>query len=149
MRIDLMAIDPGKSTGIVIVRGSLEGGAEITRAGTISGGYKEFLRVWNAYVVDKVILESFTSTALSFGDQLNTVKLIGAIELLCLMKDIGLIRQIPAVKEGYIKEAKKALKAYKHHCTPHTYDAAAHAIRYLYMAECTKIKLADNFEIIS
>lgn len=138
--IDLMAIDPGKQTGVVLLHGP-PNQVWVTRAGTIPNTWSELDRLWTSFPSDTVILESFTSTALSYGDQLNTVKLIGAIEFLCWKNSSTLIKQTPGVKEGYIKDAKAILKRYRKSCTVHTYDALAHALRYLEIAgaECVGV----------
>lgn len=131
--VDLMAIDPGKQTGVVLLHGPFDQ-ISVTKADTIPNTWAELSKLWTSFPVYTVILESFTSTALSYGDQLNTVKLIGAIEFLCWRDNVELVKQTPGVKEGYIREARSLLKKYRKSCTVHTYDALAHALRYLEIA---------------
>lgn len=126
-----LALDPGKSTGYAYFKAN----GEYLAGGTIRGyesAYEWFQTIpWNQ--LDSVIVEDFRLYTWKAQQQswsrLETVKLIGAVEILGKMNNIPVVLQSPAHKP--IAYMWAGLKVPKNHDMSHETDAFVHGVYYL------------------
>lgn len=133
-----IAFDPGLSTGVAIhtsnrvVISSEEGSADIP------GEYfclviTEPKKLWDLILVhspDVVCVENFASGGLISKDGQATLRLIGAIELACYIREIRLIIQFPQERYPFMDVARDMLKQIKKTPISHEVDALSHLLLY-------------------
>ena len=132
--MNLLAVDPGKHTGIVEIRNGA-----LFRASTLDP--KEMLEglicgqwiYYKTWIVERFSLYPWKSRALSFSECLPA-QLIGAIKLHTCQQNIELVLQTAGVVKGAITDEQ--LKRMKTDWSgklknKHERDAARHALYYL------------------
>jgi len=145
----VLAFDPGVRTGVAClsatnyvheVRASRlcpREQVDVYYAG-IASTYNDLLLYLPAFEPKVVLIETFTSGMVAHKPQLHTIKMIGAIEMLCTMKGFAYRLVTSSQKTGYLERAKKLLAdkefegvQYLACDKEHVIDATAHALRYL------------------
>jgi hypothetical protein len=115
----LIAIDPGITSGVAIkVNGTYQtcvahSGAELW----------EFIRDYN---FSTVIIEQFATSSLISKFGLRTAELVGGVEALCWLKNIPIVRRMPAQRIPFLRKAALLLKDTA--IVEHQQDALAHLL---------------------
>jgi len=126
---NLLAIDPGDTTGVAVI--DLE--TEHVVGGYILDSVKGLVGIFNAYTPKVVVCEEFNRVHGSSGPHTRTMKLIGAIELLCVQNGAQLVMQSNTMKDSYANEAAAddMVQALPGTSRRHVRDALAHGKFYL------------------
>ena len=125
----LLSIDPGETVGVAVI--DLE--KEFVIGGFILDSVKGLEGIFKAYTPTVVVCEEFNRVHGSSGPHTKTMKLIGAIELLCVQNDAKLVMQANVLKKAYENEASadEMVQAMPGSGRVHVRDALAHAKCYL------------------
>lgn len=139
----LVAIDPGISTGIAIHTSGLPKNLEgftakqiidsIAKNEYIMLVIREPTKLWEIlekHNPDHVIFENFASGGLISKDGQATLRLIGAIEVMCFRLNIPLVLQFPQERYPFIPIARTMLKQLKKTPISHEVDALSHLLLY-------------------
>jgi hypothetical protein len=115
----LIAIDPGITSGVAIKVGTkydtcvAHTGAELW----------EFIRDYN---FETVIIEQFSTSSLISKFGLRTAELVGGVEALCWLKNIPIVRRMPAQRIPFLRRAALMLRDTA--IVEHQQDALAHLL---------------------
>lgn len=135
--MSVLAVDPGGKSGIAI---RLDDGKLMTciceslfnkKAGTRQVTYdaKELYEMLMLPTITQVIVETFQAQRIDqYG--LHTVRLVGAIEAICHVRNIPLVKHIPQDRYPFKTEAKMWLQDQKRPYLIHELDALAHLLRW-------------------
>lgn len=136
-----IALDPGISTGVAIHVQIPEVDHTINSISYNDKGYattviKQVTDIWNIidhHEPEVIICENFQSGGLisTYGQQ--TLRLIGAIEVICFRQNIKFMLQYPSEihnNPGLMQKAKLLLKQIKVTPIVHEIDAMAHLLLY-------------------
>jgi hypothetical protein len=121
-----MGIDPGGDTGVVLINEN----KEIIYTWCIDGEDDIYIKLNQILFINKpniIIIEDYRNNIKS-QSQRFALELIGFIKGLCSLKNIYYKMQMPAVRKGYIKQAKNMLPETS---PAHIIDALAHALRFI------------------
>lgn len=121
----LVAIDPGRTTGIAMRDGD-----------KLSTSYTQDIEavLYIVMTADTVVQEDYIGQLIS-SDGLFTVRLIGIIEGVCWEKDIPLYIQRNAERKAQLHVAKQLLQYPNRSTKIHEVDALAHLLRFEYNTE--------------
>lgn len=145
----VLALDPGETTGAAVFKGpklevtyQLRGLTTVDRALAIEGLMAE-------HEPEAVIVERYRvyrhKAQSHAGSDLPTVRLIGAIELLCHQHGLTLYWQTPSDAKGFITDDRlKTWKYYRAGC-PHAMDAVRHGLYFL-LFKHAKIHLRESHD---
>lgn len=137
--MSIMSIDPGGKSGIAI---RTDDGTLMTciceslfdkKSGTRQVRYDatELYEILMLPTITHVILETFQAQKIDqYG--LHTVRLCGAVEAICYVRNIKLTKHIPQDRYPFKTEAKIWLQDQKKPYLIHELDALAHLLRYEY-----------------
>lgn len=117
-----LAIDPGISTGCAI---KTDNNTYITLVIT------EPKKVWDLLVNHQpsiVAIENFASGGIISKDGQQTIRLVGAVELACYIRDIRLVLQNPQERYPFMEPARNMIKQIKKTPISHEIDALAHLL---------------------
>ena len=131
----LIALDPGYTTGYSIF---LDGKHYLN--GVIdwkipSEGFYVMTNMLKNFFPDVIVCEDYRLYAsrakAQTGSQIDTVRIIGAIELLCNQNNIKFYKMMPSTAKGFVKDEKlKEWGLYKK-INPHARDSLRVAIHWL------------------
>ena len=131
----LLAIDPGETTGYSIFKDG-----ELFRHGVIiwkipSLGYEIFVNHLKEDFPDVVVCEDYRLYAnkvnAQLGSQIPTIKIIGAIEMLCSTNKIPMIKQMASTAKQFCTREKLEEWGYWKKINPHARDSIRHATYFL------------------
>lgn len=127
----IVAIDPGKVTGMAVMYADL-----LHFAGEVAGRMEMYDRIYSGRLVgaSAVVIERFTISqrTVQSSPQYDALYLIGAVEAWCYKYDVPLIFQSPGEAKGFGTDKKlKALGWYKATSGGHANDASRHLMVYL------------------
>lgn len=124
----ILSIDPGVTTGIVSVNTE----DKSIEARQVKGIYKastviiNMMRKSNPYMV--VVIEDFVGAGKRDNDIVDTIKLLGYVQLLCKNLPIDCITQHPQYKHPFMEVAELRYSGSK---VEHIKDAYAHLLAYI------------------
>lgn len=122
--MSLVAFDPGISTGCAI---KTDSGEYLTLVIT------EPSKLWEVLEAHKptcCVFENFASGGIISKDGQATLRLIGAIEVICFKMGIPIALQFPQERYGHIPVAREMLKQRGRTPISHEVDALSHLLLY-------------------
>lgn len=126
----VMAVDPGKMTGVALFNGTVHRSFELG----IDAVFKELYRLVQSYLPATVICEAFRITVQTAKNTQApwSLELIGALRLTCLLFDIPFVLQSPSDAKGFSTDDKlKAMEWYNPSKGGHQNDATRHLMAWL------------------
>lgn len=128
----ILALDPGKTTGFAVARKGNDGYSIVT-----TGALYTHNSVLDTLVRHKsllaVVCEIYTTANIRTQAQVETLELIGAIKGFCYNTGIPFIGQYPTTRRAYLSKADHYIR--KHNVprdiAQHATDALAHLFRYV------------------
>lgn len=127
----ILALDPGETTGFVMAEGGEESYSIIT-----TGALYTHESVLDALVRYKhlaaIVCEVYTTANIRTQAQVSTLELIGAVKGFCYTTGTPFIGQYPAVRRAYLSKADRYVKEHNvpRDIARHATDALAHLLRY-------------------
>jgi predicted sugar kinase len=115
-----MAIDPGISTGVAIHTDEY-----VTLVVT------EPTKLWDLILANQpsiIAIENFASGGLISKDGQATIRLVGAMEFACYVRNIRLVIQFPKERYQFMERSREMLKQIKKTPISHEVDALAHLL---------------------
>lgn len=120
----IISIDPGVTTGIAIRYDDDRIGTHVI---TKDRQVRELRNLMELITPDVCVFEEFSAQQIDTNG-LHTVRLIGAIEVLCLLRGCTCVLQFPWERNGQLQAARAWHKGKKH--MVHQVDALAHLLLY-------------------
>src|SRR5678815_3800284 len=118
----LIAIDPGISTGVSIK----------TNDDTyIQLVITEPKKIWDLLLAHEptvVAIENFASGGIISKDGQATIRLVGAVELACYIRNIRLVLQFPKERYPFMDRAREMIRQTKKTPISHEVDALSHLL---------------------
>lgn len=126
----IIALDPGISTGVAI-HDKTDEYDSVSRYITLV--IRQVTDIWD--VIDKhqptiCVFENFAAGGLISKEGQQTLRLVGAIEVVCYMKHIQCVMQFPQERYPFLPIAREMLQQIKRTPISHEVDALAHLLLY-------------------
>jgi len=118
----VIAIDPGGTTAIVIVRDDKRV-LEAESLKDLEGVARHLNELLRRYYSAVVVCEDFIGSGRRDANVINTLQIVGAVKAVCALNDVRLVMQQPYDRKAFLKEATLP--------TVHLNDAQAHALAFL------------------
>lgn len=142
----VLAIDPGPHTGVAWFENGELHSLETVQPDQDIGRQWQFRRLHSLLlaldrsrtteVAPVLVVENFRTVRLPGPDSMETIKLLGFLEGIAIVRDLPVILQMPsekvAWKEQAIRLIHESMPGYRP--TPHEFDAVCHGLAYYYRA---------------
>lgn len=133
-QINVLALDPGETTGMAAFRGSHRLVATQLQGHTVPAIFRQIRTALNFYHPDAVVMEDYRVYSWKTRDHANsdmfTSRLIGAVECLCEDLQVPLKKQMAGIAKGFCTDDK--LRMWDLYAGGrHSRDATRHAVYYL------------------
>jgi hypothetical protein len=131
----ILAIDPGGTwVGIAILKNG-----EPVQAGQLKGNYQQLLRMVRDLIdqikPDHIVVEAYRIYSSHrdehVGSDVPTLRLVGAIEMLCIERDIPITKQSAMDGKAFMTDVKLKAWGVWQPNKPHANDALRHGLRYV------------------
>jgi hypothetical protein len=131
----LLALDPGETTGYSFFMAGEHFANGIIDWKILTEGFNTFTAMVARFSPDVIVYENFRLNPLranaQSGSEINTLRIIGAIEFLCNQNNIRFYKMMPSTAKGFVSDLKlKEWELYKK-INPHARDSLRVAIHWL------------------
>lgn len=130
----ILAIDPGVTTGVAISHDEGPHSTLVTR------NPRDLWILFDKHKPSIVVYEDFNTPGKISKDGLFTVRLIGAIEVVCYERGIRTCLQYPHERYQFLTASKAILQATGNKFMEHQMDALAHLLVYEYRVSIGSIE---------
>lgn len=135
----ILSLDPGETTGW-----SLFTNGNMTDCGHVAGEVENMLRLINLHGPEIVVAEEYRVYAWKAKhhawSRVQTVRLLGALELTCKVKKLGYVTQSAQYAKGFVTDAKLREWGYWLPNKRHAMDSIRHGCAYLLFGHKTQAK---------